>query len=233
MGGPDCEGLVDTTGGHNLDGDGTCIASGGVGNLTAAADLGPLADNGGPLPTHAPDPNSPVIDAGSPEVPGSGGDACSASDARGVARPEGAGCDIGAFELATGQDCAGGASDDADGDGLCREDDNCPGGFNPEQGTVVFPHTVVATAADRFAWPDPADVSFVRGDLDQVAVLGTNDGGEFRRRRLPRRRRYSDDRIRLLLPRAPGRRVHGRQLADAPRRTGRAGSGVALDAPAV
>jgi hypothetical protein len=178
VGGPDCTGEIDVTAGHSLDGDGTCIASGGPNNLTATANLEPLADNGGPVPTHAPMPGSPVIDAGNPGTPGSGGDACSAMDARGVARPQGATCDIGAFELATGQACAGGAADDADGDGLCRADDNCPGGFNPAQGVVVFPHTLVATAADRFAWDEVADVSFVRGDLDQVDVYGTNDNSE-------------------------------------------------------
>ena len=84
--------------GHNLDGDGTC-------NLTAAGDisavdplLGPLADNGGPTETHELLPGSPAIDAiavadcvdldGEPVV----------TDQRGVARPQGVACDIGAFE---------------------------------------------------------------------------------------------------------------------------------------
>jgi hypothetical protein len=60
--------------------------------------LGPLADNGGRTETHALLPGSPAIDAiaeadcidlaGSPV----------AEDQRGVDRPQGAGCDIGAFE---------------------------------------------------------------------------------------------------------------------------------------
>ena len=50
-----------------------------------------------------PQPGSPASDAGNPGVAGSGGLACEATDQRGVARPVGPGCDIGAFEgLQTG-----------------------------------------------------------------------------------------------------------------------------------
>jgi len=55
--------------------------------------LGPLADNGGPTMTHALVPGSPAIDA----IPGADPE-CNGTDQRGVARPQGAGCDIGAFE---------------------------------------------------------------------------------------------------------------------------------------
>ncbi len=178
VGGPDCAGNIDALDGHNLDGDGTCVVSGGPGNLTAAAQLEPLADNGGPVPTHAPAVGSPLIDAGNPASPGSGGNACAAEDARGVARPQGAVCDIGAFELALGQGCPGGTADDADGDGLCRPDDNCPTGFNPHQGSAIFPSTMVAMGADRFSWGQTTVVAFARGELDQVDAYGTNDVGE-------------------------------------------------------
>jgi CSLREA domain-containing protein/uncharacterized repeat protein (TIGR01451 family) len=50
-----------------------------------------LLDNGGPTPTHALFANSPARDA----VPLPG---CLPTDQRGVVRPQGAGCDIGAFE---------------------------------------------------------------------------------------------------------------------------------------
>ncbi|MET9764887.1 choice-of-anchor Q domain-containing protein [Streptomyces sp. NPDC006372] len=81
-----------TSQGHNLDGDGSC-------RLTAAGDLpsrspliGRLADNGGPTDTVAPLPGSPTLDAAV---------GCPATDQRGVARPQGAGCDIGAYEAAS------------------------------------------------------------------------------------------------------------------------------------
>jgi len=63
-------------------------------NLTGDPRLGPLADNGGLTPTRLPLAGSPVIDAGGSAAP----DACPALDQRGVTRPKGAGCDIGAVE---------------------------------------------------------------------------------------------------------------------------------------
>lgn len=54
--------------------------------------LGPLAANGGPTRTHALLVGSPAIDAAGP------GPCASAKDQRGIARPKGSGCDIGAFE---------------------------------------------------------------------------------------------------------------------------------------
>lgn len=55
--------------------------------------LGPLADNGGPTPTRHPLDGSPLLDADP---------ACPAGeiDQRGVARPQGPACDIGAVEVA-------------------------------------------------------------------------------------------------------------------------------------
>jgi CSLREA domain-containing protein len=53
--------------------------------------IGPLADNGGPTWTHALLAGSPAIDAASDAD-------CPATDQRGVARPRGAGCDIGSYE---------------------------------------------------------------------------------------------------------------------------------------
>ena len=60
--------------------------------------LAPLANNGGPTLTHALMPGSPALNAGSPLPPGSGGSACAATDQRGVKRPLGPFCDMGAFE---------------------------------------------------------------------------------------------------------------------------------------
>ncbi|MCB9420636.1 MAG: hypothetical protein H6667_12585 [Ardenticatenaceae bacterium] len=54
--------------------------------------LGVLADNGGPTETRALSSGSPAIDAGNNL-------ACPATDQRGITRPQGGGCDIGAYEL--------------------------------------------------------------------------------------------------------------------------------------
>lgn len=80
-----------TTGGHNLDSDGSCALR-GPGDLSAVDPrLAPLADNGGGTLTHALLPDSPAIDAADRAL-------CPPTDQRGAARPAGAGCDIGAFE---------------------------------------------------------------------------------------------------------------------------------------
>lgn len=57
--------------------------------------LGALSANGGPTATFALSPLSPAIDS----VPASGA-GCEPTDQRGVPRPQGAGCDIGAYERA-------------------------------------------------------------------------------------------------------------------------------------
>jgi len=74
--------------------------------------LGPLADNGGATPTHALLAGSMAIDAGSADPPGSGGTSCEATDQRGVPRPQGERCDIGAYEAPLGGSCAGDCDDD-------------------------------------------------------------------------------------------------------------------------
>jgi len=71
--------------------------------------LGPLADNGGPTMTHALLPGSVAIDR-IPEAMCVDGDGQpSTTDQRGVSRPQGAACDVGAFEYA---DCASSTCDD-------------------------------------------------------------------------------------------------------------------------
>jgi len=84
-----CTGLIDGTSGDHVGTLGSPIN----------AQLGPLADNGGPTHTHALLPGSPAIDAGNPATPGSGGNACALHDQRDYPRGGAAGrCDIGAFE---------------------------------------------------------------------------------------------------------------------------------------
>ena len=71
----------------------------GTGISPLDALLGPLAFNGGPTQTRALLAGSPAIDHGSPAAPGCGGQACTAKDQRGVVRPLGPVCDMGAFEV--------------------------------------------------------------------------------------------------------------------------------------
>jgi predicted outer membrane repeat protein len=96
-GGPDnCElvGAVTVSFGYNRSSDMSCPLL--IGTDVRGADdaqLGPLADNGGPTFTMRPDEGSPLVDA----IPvGS----CIPIDQRGSARPIGTGCDIGAVERA-------------------------------------------------------------------------------------------------------------------------------------
>ncbi|KAA3644255.1 MAG: right-handed parallel beta-helix repeat-containing protein [Chloroflexi bacterium] len=71
----------------NLDSDGSCPGFSLSGVLPM---LGPLADNGGYPKTHALLPGSPALDSAT-------GD-CLPDDQRGLPRPGGAACDIGAYE---------------------------------------------------------------------------------------------------------------------------------------
>lgn len=82
--------------GDNLATDGSCVGF-DVGSTPGIA-LGPLADNGGPTLTHALNAPSVAVDAVS-DCTGIAGSVPVALDQRGVSRPQGAACDIGAFEL--------------------------------------------------------------------------------------------------------------------------------------
>jgi hypothetical protein len=90
--GGDCVdiGTINTVSTHNLVQDGSCQVD-DLSNINSDPKLGPLADNGGPTWTHALLPGSPAIDAGVGGGP--------TIDQRGVPRPQGAACDIGAFEV--------------------------------------------------------------------------------------------------------------------------------------
>jgi hypothetical protein len=102
----DCSGSGAMTSlGYNLIGDTfgcnfISLSSDQVGSVFSPINpqLGPLQDNDGPAPTQALLPGSPALDAGNPAQPGSGGAACLVTDQRGVSRPAGARCDIGAYE---------------------------------------------------------------------------------------------------------------------------------------
>ena len=120
--GGNCAGGGTSDGGGNLSWpDTTCPG------LHADPLLGPLADNGGLTQTHALLHGSQAIDAAVAAN-------CPATDQRGVIRPQGSACDIGAFELEAG----GGGGDEITIDikpgrfpnrikltnNVCRDDDN-------------------------------------------------------------------------------------------------------------
>jgi hypothetical protein len=88
--GDDCVGAVSSLG-HNLDDDGTCGFTSPGDQSGVPARVGPPKDNGGLTKTCALKDQSPAIDAGDAA-------ACPASDQRGVSRPQGSACDIGAYE---------------------------------------------------------------------------------------------------------------------------------------
>jgi hypothetical protein len=87
------DGGILTSLGHNLsDDDGSGFLNAAGDQINTDPQLGPLQDNGGPTSTHILLSGSPAIDTGIC----SGGSVT--SDQRGVARPQGAACDIGAVE---------------------------------------------------------------------------------------------------------------------------------------
>lgn len=88
--GGNCSASV-TTAGSNLSTDSSCGLSDPTDLAGVAAGLEPLGDNGGGTLTHALAADSPALD-------GAASADCPPIDQRGVTRPRGPACDIGAFE---------------------------------------------------------------------------------------------------------------------------------------
>lgn len=95
--GPNCADRV-YSGDDNLSSDTSCAFTRAHDRQGINPQIGPLTDNTGPTKTHALLPGSPAIDAGS--CFGVDGMTPITTDQRGIARPQGAGCDIGAVEYA-------------------------------------------------------------------------------------------------------------------------------------
>ncbi len=85
-----CGGTI-TSSDYNLDIGLSCKFTGPHDQKGTNPQIGPLANNGGPTFTHALSQGSPAVDMG--------GTTCLPTDQRGITRPQGAACDIGAFEL--------------------------------------------------------------------------------------------------------------------------------------
>jgi len=95
--GPNCAGFVDSAD-YKLSSDTSCTLTKPHDRQGINPQIGPLADNTGPTKTHALLPGSPAIDSASC-VNDSRGDPIT-TDQRGIARPQGTACDIGAYEYA-------------------------------------------------------------------------------------------------------------------------------------
>ncbi|MDQ2630622.1 MAG: DUF11 domain-containing protein [Actinomycetota bacterium] len=91
--GPNCGSVAMLTSSNNLSNDESCMFTDPGSKQNVDAKLGPLANNGGETETLALLEGSPAIDAGT-------NDGCPPADQRGVTRPQGPSCDIGAFERA-------------------------------------------------------------------------------------------------------------------------------------
>lgn len=90
--GPNCYGAVYSLG-YNLENINSCGLTGTGDRPNKNPRIGPLANNGGPTLTHA-------LLVGSPAIDGGTNSGCPSVDQRGVRRPLGARCDIGAYEAA-------------------------------------------------------------------------------------------------------------------------------------
>ncbi len=95
--GQNCSGSVAITdSGYNLDTGTSCGFSTANGSLLSInPQLGPLQSNGGPNQTMALPLQSPAVDV----IPGAANGCTGSTDQRSISRPQGAGCDIGAFEV--------------------------------------------------------------------------------------------------------------------------------------
>jgi uncharacterized repeat protein (TIGR01451 family) len=88
----DCSLIGTAVSDNNLSSDSSCQFTDDGSKQATDPLLGALADNGGPTDTLAIGVDSPAFDAGTAT-------GCPADDQRGTTRPQGAACDIGAFEV--------------------------------------------------------------------------------------------------------------------------------------
>jgi CSLREA domain-containing protein len=91
-GASDCGAVAMVTSDHNISGDASCMFADAGSKQSTNPLLGGLQNNGGETDTLALQPGSPAIGAGTNA-------GCPPTDQRGVSRPQGSACDIGAFEL--------------------------------------------------------------------------------------------------------------------------------------
>lgn len=138
----------------------TCNRAADPGNNIIGQDpgLAALADNGGPVPTQALSPGSVAIDKGG----STGTDVCLPTDARGITRPQGAGCDLGAFERSPSDTVPGGGG----GGGGTTTPGKCAGKTATITGT---------SAGDVLNGTAKRDIIAALGGNDKITGLGGND----------------------------------------------------------
>jgi hypothetical protein len=189
--GPDCAntGTV-TSQGYNLIGNNTgCTFTPATGDQvgTGASPINPLlgalGDNGGPTPTMSLLTNSPAINAGNPAAVS---DAtapappalipCATTDQRGVSRPQGAFCDIGAFEFRT---AAFSASPTITGTPQVGQTLTCnpPTIINPDGGTVATTFTWLRDGAAIASGQTHVVTATDAGHVLTCRVTATNAAG--------------------------------------------------------
>lgn len=113
------DGVGITSLGHNVFGDTTCGLLASDKTVPTSEYIGPLQFLGGRTPTLPLLAFNPAIDWGDPAF-------CPPTDQRGITRPQGPACDVGAYE-------ASAVCPDLDGDGVCGAADNCPDVANVDQ----------------------------------------------------------------------------------------------------
>jgi hypothetical protein len=152
-----CVGAI-ADGGHNLTTEPTCPGSPGDPKLAE------LADNGGPTPTMVLGDGSAALDALPP------GPDCPATDQRGVARPHGAACDIGAYERAA-PDVATEAAD-----GLGATAATLHGSVTPNGRSATVRFVYGTTTAYGSSTPDQAAGAAVTASDVAAALTGLVSG---------------------------------------------------------
>jgi hypothetical protein len=165
--------------GNNISSDASCnfAAAGSLNNTDPV--LGVFGDYGGPTPT------IPLL-RGSPAIDTADGSTCPPTDQRGISRPYGSGCDIGAFESAPPYTVAGVIRGNADPRGITISIDNASinaaaSGYYKLAGLGPGQFVLTPSAAEtRFApgnrtmvlGPDVLDADFRAYRLNTLAAEG-------------------------------------------------------------
>lgn len=150
--------------GHNIDSDGSCGLS-EPGDLSGGdPQILPLGANGGQTLTHALSPTSPAIDAGDSAQ-------CPETDQRGVPRPVGAVCDIGAFEYGGAVETPGPTPTPP---AWARADLNCDYKVDSYDALSIL-HSVAFGTPIREPCDSPAIDAPERGDINCNGVINAVD----------------------------------------------------------